>query len=168
MKFDRIKENVGAWWDNLAEGWRHLRGSAVQAITRFKPSTTTDLPVASRVDDLAWMPGFGWSVLGGNVFEDEKRVVVQLEAPGMDKKDINIELDNDTLIISGEKRFNRENTEGRWRVVQCAYGSFRRAVPLPAEVKIEAANATYKNGVLRVELPKRTPGKIKSFSIEVQ
>ena len=168
MQLDRIKENMGAWWDSLAEGWRHLWKSGAEAITRFKPSEGTDLPVSSKVDDASWAPNHGWSVLGGNVFEDEYRVVVQLETPGMEKKDIQIELEDDMLVISGEKRFNREDTDGRWRVMQCAYGSFRRAVPLPAPVRAHAAQATYKNGVLRVELPKLNPGKSRSVTIKVQ
>lgn len=86
MQLDRIKENMGAWWDSLAEGWRHLWKSGAEAITRFKPSEGTDLPVSSKVDDASWAPNHGWSVLGGNVFEDEYRVVVQLETPGMEKK----------------------------------------------------------------------------------
>ena len=105
---------------------------------------------------------------GGDVFEDEQRLVVRLEVPGMDKDDIHIDVVNDALIISGEKRFERESQEGRWRTMQCAYGSFRRAVPLPVAVKAEGAVASYKNGVLRVEIPKAEPGKPKVISIKVQ
>ena len=59
------------------------------------------------------------------------------------------------------------STEGRWRVMQCAYGSFHRVVPLPARVLADQARASYKNGVLRVELPKATPGKPRPVTIPV-
>lgn len=84
-------------------------------------------------------------MLGGDVFEDDKRIVVRLGVPGLDKQDMNIEARGDALIISGENRFERESTEGRWRVMQCTYGSFRRA-----------------------ELPKTSPGAPKSVTIRVK
>jgi HSP20 family protein len=80
--------------------------------------------------------------------------VVRLEVPGMDKNDLDIGVQDGALVVHGEKRFEQENTEGRYRVLQCAYGSFRRVVPLPVAVLADRAQATYRNGVLRVELPK--------------
>lgn len=168
MKLESLKENFGSLWDNLSEGWRHLRASAAGALTSFKPGEKTDLPAAAEVDDELYQSGPGWAMLGGNVFEDEDRVVVRLEVPGMSKEDIDIEVRDDAVVISGEKRFERESSQGRWRVMQCAYGSFRRVVPLPAEVKTNAARASYKNGVLRLELPKAKPGKLKGFTIKVE
>jgi HSP20 family protein len=106
-------------------------------------------------------------MLGGDVFEDEQRVVVRLEAPGMNKGDFDIQVQGDALVVRGEKRFERESTEGRWRVLQCAYGSFLRTVPLPAAVKGEQARASYRNGVLKVELPKQSPGKAAVTRIDV-
>ena len=85
----------------------------------------------------------------------------------MEKDDIAIEVTDEALRISGEKRFERETTDGRWRVMQCAYGSFHRLVPLPVPVKADAARAAYKNGVLRVELPKLSPGKPQAVKITV-
>lgn len=168
MKLDSLKESVGNLWDNMAEGWRHLTQSAAGALTRFKAGDKTDLPAVQDVDDAFYLPGSGWSMLGGNVFEDDKRLVVQVEVPGMEKEDINIEVRDDAMVISGEKRFERENTEGRWRVMQCAYGSFYRVVPLPVPVLADKSRATYKNGVLRVELPKTAPGKPKRLAIKVK
>ena len=98
-------------------------------------------------------------MLGGDVFEDDKRIVVRLEAPGMSKGDFDIEVNDDTLVVRGEKRFERESTEGRWRVLQCAYGSFLRTVPLPAAVRTDKSSASYRQGVLKVELSKARPGK---------
>ena len=106
-------------------------------------------------------------MLNGDLFEDESRLVVRLEVPGMSKEDICIEVSDEAVVISGEKRFESENSQGRWRVMQCAYGSFRRVVPLPTAVKTDEVRASYKNGVLRVDLPKAKPGQPKGTTIKV-
>ncbi|MHB1075809.1 Hsp20/alpha crystallin family protein [Thiobacillus sp.] len=168
MKLDHLKENVGALWDSLTEGGRHLWQSAAGALTRFKPGDKTDLPATDTVDDASWQPSQGWSMLGGDVFEDDNRLVVRLEIPGLEKDDLGIEIQDNALVVSGEKRFERQSTEGRWRVVQCAYGHFRRVVPLPVGVKADEASARYKNGVLRVELPKAVAGRQKAITISVE
>lgn len=167
MRLDSLKENVGSLWDNLAEGWRHLRDSAATALTSFRPGEKTNLPAESEVGDSVRLSGRSWAMLGGDVFEDDARLVVRLEVPGMAKEDIDIEVLDDALVMSGEKRFEHESSQGRWRVMQCAYGRFRRVVPLPVPVRAEEARATYKNGVLRVELPKADPGKRRGVNLRV-
>lgn len=168
MKLDRITDSLHDIWDNVAEGWRHLRQTASGALTRFRPGNKTNLPKPSEIDDSHYLPTLGWSMLGGDVFEDDKRLVIRLEIPGMEKEDINIEITDDALVVSGEKRFQNEQTSGRWRMMQCAYGSFRRVVPLPAAVTPEAASARYQHGVLRIELPKLTPSAPKPTRIIVR
>ena len=167
MKLESIKNSLDSFWENLSEGWRQLWTSASAAMTSFHPGEKTNLPAHADIDDQLYLPGRGWSVLGGEVFQDEKRLIVRMEVPGISKQDIDIEVENDSLVISGEKRFTRENTEGRWAVMQCAYGTFRRVIPLPAAVKIDAVRATYVNGVLRVELPKVKPSEPKRLKIKV-
>ncbi|NJD35337.1 MAG: Hsp20/alpha crystallin family protein [Betaproteobacteria bacterium] len=167
MKLENLKENFGSMWENIADGWRHLKSSAAGALTSFKPGEKTNLPAATDVDDDYFLPGGAWAMLNGDVFEDENRLVVRLEVPGMSKEDIDIEVHDDALVMSGEKRFESESSQGRWRVMQCAYGRFRRLVPLPASVKLDEARASYKNGVLRVELPKAKPGKPRGTTIKV-
>lgn len=167
MKIENLKENFGSLFGNIAEGWKHLRNSATNALTNFKPGNKTNLPTTGEIDDSFYMPSFGWSMLGGDVFEDDDRLVVRVEVPGIPKEDINIDVSERALVISGEKQFERESSQGRWRVMQCAYGNFRREVPLPVEVKTDNAHASYKNGVLRVELPKANPGKPKGVRVQV-
>jgi HSP20 family protein len=167
MRLEEIKEGFGNLFDSVAEGWRHLRESAASALTRFKPGLQTQLPAREEIDDPLYLPARGWSMLGGEVFEDDKRLVVRLEMPGMEKQDIAIDVRDDALVVSGEKRFERESSEGRWRVMQCAYGSFRRVVPLAVPVDADQARATYRNGVLRIDLPKAAPGKPKSITIKL-
>lgn len=167
MKLEEIREGIGSLWDSVSEGWRHLRQSAANALTYFKPGEQSRLPAREEIDDPLYLPVRGWSMLGGEVFEDARRVVVRLEVPGLDKQDMNLEIQDDTLVLTGEKRFERESTEGRWRVMQCAYGSFRRVVPLPVPVQADQARASYRNGVLRVEMPKAAPGEPKAVRIRV-
>jgi HSP20 family protein len=167
MKMNDIKHGVGSLWDTVTEGWSRLRESASSALTRYKPGTSSNLPASGDVDDGSYLPSQAWAMIGGDLFEDDKRLVVRLELPGMDKTDFDIEVSNDQLLVRGEKRFERESTEGRWRLLQCAYGAFHRAVALPVPVKGDEARATYVNGVLRVELPKAEPGQPRTISVKV-
>lgn len=167
MKLEELKQGVNSLWDSMAEGWQRVRQSAAGAQTRFRPADDTNLPAKADVDDEFYLPSHGWSMLGGDVFEDEGRLVVRLEVPGMEKDEFTIEVTDDTLVVRGEKRFERESTEGRYRVLQCAYGSFRRVVPLQVPVLADKARATYKNGVLKIELPKAARGSPKAMTIKV-
>jgi HSP20 family protein len=167
MKIDEIRQGFGALRDTMAGGWDRLRRIAAGALTRFRPGGPTAMPPPADIDDPSIGGGPLWAMVGGDVFEDGKRVVVRLEAPGMAKEDFELEVQADSLVVRGEKRFQRESGEGRWRVVQCAYGSFQRVVPLPAAVRADQARATYRDGVLRVELPKREPGTPTSRTISV-
>jgi len=157
MKLDEIRHSASALWDTVAEGWERLRQTTAGALTRYRPAAS--LPALEDVDDASYVPSASWAMLGGDVFEDDRRVVVRLEAPGINKGDFDIQVLDDALVVRGEKRFERESTDGRWRVLQCAYGSFLRSVPLPAPVKGDQARAAYRNGVLKVEVPKMVPGK---------
>lgn len=148
-------------------GWCSPSRCSSPALTRFKPNEQTALPERAQIDDPLHFPGQSWSMLGGDVYEDELRLVVRIEAPGMEKDDFAIEISGDTLVVRGEKRFEREATEGRWRVLQCAYGTFQRTVPLPASVRGDEAKAAYRNGVLKIELPKVQPSQPASVNIKV-
>ena len=162
-----VKQSLNSLWDSVADGWQRLKQTSTNALIRFEPTENTNLPEAENVDDDFYLPNQIWGMLGGDVFEDEKHLVVRVEVPGMEKEDIRIEVRDGALLISGEKRFEQEEGEGRWRVLQCAYGSFTRMVALPSAVVANKAKATYKNGVLRIELPKVTPGRVRSNTIKV-
>ena len=125
------------------------------------------MPARSEVDDNFYLPSLGWSVLGGNLFEDEQRVVIRLEVPGMEKENFNIEVIDEMLVVRGQKRFEHESSEGRYRLLQCAYGSFQREISLQVPVRVDRAEATYRNGVLRIELPKAPPGRVRSKTIRI-
>lgn len=164
---DDLRQGFSSLWDSVSEGWHRLRQSAAGALIRFVPGDASRLPEKREVDDAFYLPSQRWALVGGDVFEDSRRVVVRLEIPGMKKDELLLEIDADTLVVSGEKRFERESTDGRYRVLQCAYGSFRRVVPLPARVLPDHADARYADGVLRIEMPKVAPGERSSHTIVV-
>lgn len=168
MKVDDLKQGVETLWGKLEQGFGHLRQSAAGALTRFKPGQQTRMPAPADIDVPGALTNPGWGLIGGDVFEDEHRVVVRLELPGMERQDFDIRIEGDTLLVSGEKRFERESTEGRWRVMQCAYGNFVRRVPLPVAVKSDESRAVYKDGVLKIELPKAEPSKPRSVAVPVR
>lgn len=95
-----------------------------------------------------------------DVSENEKNMLVTAELPGMEEKDIQISLENDTLIISGEKRSDVEEKGKNFHRIERSYGSFHRTIPLITEIDEEKVDAAFKNGVLTVILPK-TPAASK-------
>lgn len=171
MKLDNLKHGLNSAWDSVTEGvtegWHRLRDSAASALTRFNPGEHDNLPSSKEVNDEFYFPSTSWGMLASNVFEDDDKIVVQLEIPGMDKKNFQIEVHGNLLQVSGEKSFEREQGEGRYHTFQCAYGSFRRSVRLPAAVISEQANASYRNGILRVELPKEAQEKPKRIEVKI-
>lgn len=148
----QIREGLHEAWENLAEGWQRLSRRASRAMTRFTAGGKKGEEADEERRQIE-LRSSGWGLLAAEVFDDGERVVVRLEAPGMNKDDFNVEVVDDYLVVRGEKRVERERREGRYHVTECAYGRFERAIPLPGEVLVDEAQATYNQGVLRVELP---------------
>lgn len=110
--------------------------------------------------------GNGWDILASEVFDADDKIVVRLETPGMNKDDFDLQILENCLVVRGEKQIENERTEGQYHIIECAYyGRFERAIPLLDEVEMNNARANYKNGVLRVELPKPTPQRHKTITI---
>lgn len=97
--------------------------------------------------EMGWMPRL-------DVTETEKNVEVKAELPGLERKDIDITLDRDLLVIKGEKKEEKEEKDRYYHRVERSYGTFCRSVRLPASVKDEKINATFKDGILTITLPK--------------
>lgn len=89
-----------------------------------------------------------------DVREKDKEIVVTAELPGVDEKDVDVRIEDDELIIRGEKHEEHEAEEGGWYHSERVYGSFVRTIPLPAEVDAERAEARFRKGVLKITLPK--------------
>lgn len=94
-----------------------------------------------------------------DVSESEKEVVVTAELPGLEEKDVQVTLDGNALVLTGEKKAERETKDHNYHRVERSYGSFRRIVPLPSDVDEGKSEAVFRNGVLRVKLQKRAPAE---------
>ena len=141
-------------WDSLAEGWRELLGRSSAALTHFTPGKD-EPPAQGRLVNR--YPS--WGLLAGELEETGKDVVVRVELPGMEKADCEITLEGNLLQIRGEKRFESQTTDSTYHVMERAYGFFQRSIPLPRNVTIDKAEATFRNGVLTVRLPKEGPDR---------
>ena len=89
-----------------------------------------------------------------DISESDKNIMLTVELPGMEAKDIDISLNQDTLTISGEKKTETEKKGKRFYRLERSYGSFRRSIPLPVEVEQDQVEAAFKRGVLTINLPK--------------
>jgi HSP20 family protein len=103
-----------------------------------------------------------------DVTETDKEVKVCAELPGVEAKDVDVTVENDTLIVRGEKKYEREENErGQYRMER-SYGSFERSIALPAEIDEAKAKAEFKNGVLRLTLPKKAGAESRRKKIPVK
>ncbi len=89
-----------------------------------------------------------------DVVETEKAVEVTAELAGMEEKDIEVNMNHDMLVIKGEKKAEKEDKKEGYYLMERSYGSFHRAIPVPAGVDSDKVTAKFKNGVLKVTLPK--------------
>ena len=99
--------------------------------------------------------------------ETESELIVNVEIPGVDPRDIDVSLSEDTLFIEGEKRPETEEKEEDYHLAERNYGSFMRSIRLPVEVQSDKISASYKNGVLKVVLPKPEGPQKKEIKIKV-
>jgi len=108
--------------------------------------------------DLAFVPTV-------NTREGDDAYYIEVDLPGVKKEDINIDVDDNTLTISGERKLKEEHKEDNFYKVESVYGKFERAFSLPEDVDTEKIEAEHKNGVLEIKIPKvqkveKTPKKI--------
>lgn len=102
-----------------------------------------------------------------DLVDGKDKVTVRVEIPGMDKDDVQISLKEDMLVIRGEKKAEKEEKEENRYYVERSYGSFMRTVALPSRVKADEVKASYKDGVLKIELPKAEEDKIREVKVQV-
>lgn len=118
-------------------------------------------PSRTQQSDLAtWAPAV-------DIFEAQNELVAKVDLPGVDEKDIDIRLENNTLTIRGERKFEKSVNEDHYLRVERAYGSFTRTFSLPNTINPEGISANYSNGVLTVHMPKREESKPKQVKVNV-
>jgi HSP20 family protein len=145
--------------------WKHARGSEPAMRGERDPIAVLQNDVNRAVADFLRpfsMPFSGWPAsLPGNgsdiqvdVTETDKEVKVSAELPGIDEADVDVRLSDGMLVISGEKKTDREVNENGYILRERSFGRVERAVPLPDGIDANAAQAAFKSGVLTVTIPK--------------
>src|SRR5579863_1932454 len=102
-----------------------------------------------------------------DIYEDNKKVVLKLEVPGIVEKDLDVSVENNTLTVKGERKFEKEEKEENFHRIERRYGSFYRAFTLPTTVDTESVAASYNAGVLKLELKKKPEAQPKQIKVNV-
>ena len=139
FEFEKMRREMDRIWDSFSER---------------KPATKDG-------EGGEWLPSL-------DVSETKADFVVKAELPGVDPNEIDISLTEGVLTVKGEKKQEREEKEEGYHLVERSYGSFIRSLRLPREVQNEKINASYKDGVLRITLPKTEQAKKKEIKIKVE
>ncbi|MBS1872511.1 MAG: Hsp20/alpha crystallin family protein [Acidobacteria bacterium] len=103
-----------------------------------------------------------------DILETENELLLKADLPGVEMKDIDIQMENGTLTLRGERKYENQKTEGGYHRIERSYGSFARYFTLPETVNVEAVKAEFKNGVLTVTLPKKELAKPRQIKVEVK
>jgi HSP20 family protein len=119
---------------------------------------------AGQEDD--WALGGSWAP-AVDIYEHDGNIVLKAEVPGVDPKEVDVRVENNVLTLRGERKIDNEIKRESYHRVERAYGSFSRSFTLPNVVDTENIRAEYKDGVLRVTLPKREEAKPRQISINV-
>jgi HSP20 family protein len=144
-------------WDPFEE-LREMQRS----LDRLFDELTGRRPVRRREarEPVVWEPAV-------EVYETDQEVVVRAELPGVDPKNVNVTVQDNTVTIEAEAKEEQEERGRNYLRRELRYGQFFRSVALPAEVKADAAKATYRNGVLELRVPKSERAKPKQVKVEV-
>jgi len=102
-----------------------------------------------------------------DIYEDEHSVTLKVEVPGLDPKDVDVQVENHTLTIKGERKFEKEEKEENFHRIERRYGSFVRSFTLPTTVDTDNVKADYENGVLKIQLAKRAEAKPKQIKVNI-
>ena len=137
--FERMRREMDRLWDSFFEGGLRKRTEGAGE----------------------WLPSL-------YVAETKNEIVVKAEVAGMDPKDIDISLSDGVLTIKGEKKQEKEEKEADYHLTERSYGSFTRLVQLPKEVQSDKISASYKDGILKITLPKSEEAKKKEIKIKVE
>jgi len=102
-----------------------------------------------------------------DVYEDEHKIVLKLEVPGMKESDLDIQLENNLLTVKGERKFEKEEKEENFHRIERRYGSFYRSFTVPSTVNQDSVKATYDAGVVNIQLEKRAELKPKQIKVGI-
>jgi HSP20 family protein len=118
-------------------------------------------PMVHLAKDTQWAPKI-------DVLQKDNRLITKVDLPGVKKEDVSVEVADGQLVLTGERKLEKEETKNNVFRSECEYGSFYRAVPLPAGVKADDVKATFANGVLEVSVPLPQEAKTNGRKIEIK
>jgi HSP20 family protein len=147
----------------------------MSSVTRYNPFDLLDFPtptlrlfqdtVNRMLNESAsarpWVPAV-------DIFETENELVLKADVPEIELKDVDIRLENGTLALRGERKFEKTGAEGGYHRLERGYGRFERYFTLPDTVDADKVQAAYKDGVLTVTLPKKEIAKPRQIQVQVQ
>jgi len=146
------------------------------AIVRYNPfrELRTMQEQMNRLLDLAWNREAGEELKEGvwqppvDIYEDEESVVIKAEVPDIDQKDIEVRIEDNTLMLKGERKLDQSIQKENYHRVERYYGPFQRSFSLPATIDQEKIKANCERGVLTIVLPKREEKRPKQITVEVK
>ena len=139
---------------------RELRGMQEQMNRLLNISWNHDL-AGEDIKEGIWQPAV-------DIYETENDLVFKADLPEVDQKDIDVRVENQTLTISGQRKFEKTESNKGYHRIERSYGNFQRSFAVPNTFDTEKIAASFKNGVLSVTLPKKEAAKPRQVKVEVQ
>ena len=121
----------------------------------------TSVPRSFSQEDMA---SGGWSP-SVDIYENEGEIVLEAELPGMKREDFEVTIENNVITLKGRREFEKKEEGDNYHRVERAYGTFTRSFSLPRTVSAESTSADFKNGILRVTLPKKEEAKARKIKV---
>lgn len=140
--FTSLQREIDRVFDDFTRGW--------PSFDRSWPSRMTSTDLTPRMD----------------IAETDKDIEITAELPGLDEKDVQVNISDNVLTIKGEKKAEKEEKDKNYHIVERSYGSFYRALNLPAGVNADAIKANLSNGVLKVTVPKPAAAQPKKVEVK--
>ena len=137
-------------------------GKLLSSEDRFSRLFTRNFPRFFDEGDASmttWMPAV-------DIYETEHALTLKAELPGVDPKDIEARVEDGTLYLKGERKFEKESKKENYHRIERTYGSFMRSFALPTSVDADKVSAEYKDGVLTLTLPKKEEAKAKTITVQ--
>ncbi|MEJ2110458.1 MAG: Hsp20/alpha crystallin family protein [Acidobacteriota bacterium] len=140
----------------------YVRRSEVQSPTRFFEEFFNEFPFSGSMLDGRdhWTPSV-------DIIEKDGNLILRAELPGLSEKDIDLKVEGNTLTLKGERKMENEDKNGTYHRVESYYGSFTRSFRLPDTVESEKIDASYKNGILTVTIPRKPEVKPREIPVSV-
>lgn len=148
MNTPEISDHAAYTGGTAEEGWYAIRQRANHALTHFGP------PQSSGTEAEQWHHAAHWAILAAELWETPDSIEIGLEVPGMAPDQFEVEVMEGMLLIRGTRTYAEAHEESRYFIRERAFGRFERAFHLPAAVNEDEARAKYRDGVLRISLPK--------------